>query len=143
MLIHLIYASTAARPMNDAELLALLQKSRTNNAKRGIRGMLLYQDGNFLQVLEGEESVVTEVYERIEQDPRHYDVSLIMKRPISDPMFDEWEMGFTNLDAEKDDLQEVPGYTDFLAQPFDPAKLSENPSKAFIFLNTFRAFGLR
>jgi hypothetical protein len=143
MLIHLIYASTATRAMSEAELLALLQKSRTNNAKRGIRGMLLYQDGNFLQVLEGEESAVTELYARIEQDPRHYDVSLIMKRPITEPTFDEWEMGFTNLDAAKDELQEVPGYTDFLTKPISPSNLSDNPSRAFIFLNTFRAFGLR
>jgi hypothetical protein len=36
--------------------------SRENNAKRGVTGMLLYKEGNFIQVLEGDEREVRIVF---------------------------------------------------------------------------------
>ena len=53
-MICLIYASSATKAMSQDELKALLAKARTNNQRDNITGMLLYNDGNFLQVLEGE-----------------------------------------------------------------------------------------
>ena len=53
-LITLIYGSAAVDPFTEPELIALLEKSRANNQSLGVTGMLVYRDGNFLQVLEGE-----------------------------------------------------------------------------------------
>jgi len=61
--------------------------------------MLLYRGRNFLQVLEGEKTVVQELFKAIGQDPRHYHVSALITRPIAKREFAEWEMGFTNLDS--------------------------------------------
>ncbi len=60
----LTYVSSAVRPFAEDELADLLAVSRQNNARLGITGMLLYKDGNFMQVLEGEEAEVRTLYEK-------------------------------------------------------------------------------
>jgi hypothetical protein len=42
--------------------------------------MVLFQGGNFLQVLEGEKSVVEKQFEIIKYDPRHYQVMPLLTR---------------------------------------------------------------
>lgn len=36
--------------------------TRANNEKLSVSGMLFYKDGNFMQVLEGEEAIVKDLY---------------------------------------------------------------------------------
>lgn len=129
-MIHLIYASSATQLMSQDELTELLKKAREKNASRDITGMLLYRNGNFVQVLEGPEAAVSDTFEVIKKDPRHHDVTLILKRPIQKRDFAEWEMGFTGL-KDKD----LEGYSDFL-DVFDHP--TDNPSLAYEFLLTFK-----
>ena len=67
----LIYASSAVKPFLQSELFELLEICRENNTRLGITGMLLYKDGNFMQLLEGEETPVRRLYEKIGSDSRH------------------------------------------------------------------------
>ncbi|MEP7187723.1 MAG: BLUF domain-containing protein, partial [Roseiflexaceae bacterium] len=59
---YLSYASVAVTPFTSAALQALLLTSRRNNMQLGITGMLLYKDGEFMQVLEGEQAAVQALY---------------------------------------------------------------------------------
>ncbi len=68
MLFHLIYVSTAVKPMIGDELVSLLEQSRARNKRHRITGMLLYSDGHFMQVLEGEEASVMKIFEDISHD---------------------------------------------------------------------------
>ncbi len=61
MLFHLICVSTAVVPMRDKDLVELLHSCRLQNGRSNITGMLLYKDGHFMQVLEGEESMIMNV----------------------------------------------------------------------------------
>jgi hypothetical protein len=74
MLIQLLYSSKATTALSPAELTAILDKSVANNQARQITGLLLYRDGCFLQLLEGEAAVVEEAFRRISLDPRHHQV---------------------------------------------------------------------
>lgn len=56
-LIQLVYRSAATRSVGPKELDALLWATRRISARRGITGMLLYFEGSFFQVLEGEQLV--------------------------------------------------------------------------------------
>ena len=56
---------------------ALFSQARSNNKRRGITGALLVSGNTFIQTLEGEESVVRQVYETIRRDPRHEAVELL------------------------------------------------------------------
>jgi hypothetical protein len=133
--IHLIYGSSAKKSMSSEELLEILTRAREKNRRLGITGMLLYKGGNFLQVLEGEESAVRPLFETIKQDPRHHQVELIAQRPIAQRAFAEWEMGFVNMETV--DPQSVPGYSQFLSEPLDSERFKE-PVFAFMFLQAFK-----
>jgi hypothetical protein len=94
MLEQVIYTSTATRPQTEDDLAALLDKAREYNEQLGLSGLLIYDDGAFFQILEGEDDALEQLYERIEQDPRHHDMFLLLRRPIAERNFAGWSMGF-------------------------------------------------
>lgn len=61
-MIRLTYASTATHKWSAEDLLKLLKQCRTNNGAKNITGILLYTNGTFFQVLEGDEATVESVY---------------------------------------------------------------------------------
>ena len=111
MIFQLVYESTATEPFYSAELRALLTKSRTNNARDDITGMLLYHEGRFLQLLEGRQESVLACFEVIAADPRHKWVSLVMSGPNAGRDFPDWTMGFRDLDRARPPKT---GWTDYL-----------------------------
>ncbi|MEM7323479.1 MAG: BLUF domain-containing protein [Actinomycetota bacterium] len=104
------YASAAKRPFTDDELVELLTKARVANAARNVSGLLLYHQGSFLQVLEGEKSVVEALYRKIGEDPRHTDKVLLFRREDVERCFDQWTMGFHHARSG----QTPPGLNRFL-----------------------------
>ena len=95
---ELVYISAAKRPCAPPELAAILEVSRRNNARLGVTGILLYDAGSFIQVLEGDRPVMQELFERIAQDPRHHRLTLIGESEIAQRSFGEWTMGYVSLD---------------------------------------------
>jgi hypothetical protein len=53
------------------------------NKPLGITGMFLYSDGSFFQVLEGEAATVDALYEKLDRDKRHQQLTLIIREPIA------------------------------------------------------------
>ena len=94
---HLIYLSSAWGKMPEAGLDELLSVSRQNNRAAGITGMLLYLDGNFIQYLEGDESAVRGIFDKIKSDPRHHNVIVVDEGQTDRRLFDDWAMGFRRL----------------------------------------------
>ncbi len=87
-MIELSYISTATSAMSTQDLLALLQQSRKNNADNGVTGMLLYGNGTFLQVLEGDERAVDALIANIRKDPRHTNIKMLYRKTIEQtPIF--------------------------------------------------------
>ena len=68
MTYQLIYSSQATVPMSVAELEEILVDARAGNEKRNITGALVYIDGIFLQVLEGERETVLSLMRSIEKE---------------------------------------------------------------------------
>lgn len=135
-LISLVYVSVESYPMTDADLKAILETARDFNSKNGISGMLLYRDGFFIQALEGEESVVMALYERIRQDDRHKNVLLVYKNDIRARSFQQWSMGFNKIG---DDIADsLPGFNRFLEDKADMAFFTSQPSRATHLLELFK-----
>jgi hypothetical protein len=135
-LFHLVYVSSATRLFTPTELIELLELSRKKNQVAGITGMLLYRDGNFMQVLEGEEADVVKTHARITGDPRHNGLITLLKGEIAQRGFGDWSMGFRNLDSP--DLRDLPGYSDFLNEDWKGKPMQESPHRALMLLHTFR-----
>ena len=94
---HIVYMSRVTTPPSPAELVALLIQARHNNEQAGVTGMLVYSDLQFMQVLEGEQQAVTQIYERIVQDPRHGSVFKLADKAIAERLFITWSMAFREL----------------------------------------------
>lgn len=91
-LYQLIYASKTKQGTSMESYLEILQKSRRNNLRNGITGMLAFGDGCFLQILEGDRRKVWSTFQRIYNDPRHREVEMIDFAETSQRMFGEWSM---------------------------------------------------
>lgn len=98
-LLTIVYVSAATRKMTDAELLALLKQAREVNASHGVTGLLLYNDGNFMQLLQGPAADVRNIYSAIESDARHHMVIPIVDETGLPREFADWSMAWGQLDA--------------------------------------------
>lgn len=130
-----VYASSATNLFSELDLQALLRQCRENNTALGITGMLLYKDGNFMQVLEGDETVIRQLLARIRTDPRHAGMMTLLEGSAPRE-FPDWSMGFQDLQSAES--RAIPGYHEFMNIPLNDASFSGNPSAARRLLLTFR-----
>ena len=133
-MLSLIYVSAASQPFNQAELDALLEKSRRNNRRDSITGMLLYRDGDFLQVLEGPEPTVRATYARIGRDRRHGGFILLDESHVEQRAFSDWAMGFRRVTP----ADQPEGFVDFFSRRLALGELVDSRAEAFHYLNSFR-----
>lgn len=134
-LISLTYVSSEARPMTDDDLMAILNTARNFNSTKNITGLLLYRKGYFIQALEGEEADVTALFEKIKQDPRHTNTLLVSQEPIAKRSFQQWSMGFQNLD--KLDPEFYHAHRDFIEATFADDFYAKAPTRAERLLHLF------
>jgi hypothetical protein len=95
---QIIYTSAASQEFSAAALKKLLVGARLRNKEAGVSGMLVYHDGTFLQALEGEKRAVTDVFLRIEKDPRHRNIAVLHRGPGPEArVFGDWSMGYADF----------------------------------------------
>ena len=116
-MIQVSYVSRLSQPMSSEQLLALLMQCRDNNAAQGVTGMLLYGNGTFLQVIEGDAPVIDGLVEKIWADPRHAEKKLLHRREISRREYADWSMAFERISDEG--FWSVEGLKDFSARDFN------------------------
>ena len=114
----------------------ILTESRRNNERSGVSGMLLYREGNFLQVLEGPASSVETTLARISNDTRHRGIIVIRKTCTTRRLFSEWSMAFRKL--ESDDARTLEGYNPFMEVSFDSEAFRAHPEFAYRMLLRFK-----
>lgn len=98
---QLCYASTTTGEMHRDDLLDLLAYARKRNAADGVTGLLLFQDGHFLQVLEGDPGPVRAAFKRICDDQRHTKIVVLFQELVSERQYPDWSMGFQVLDGNE------------------------------------------
>jgi hypothetical protein len=133
MLINLVYVSAATDLLPKQELVTLMTKCSERNARCKLTGLLLYKDGNIMQVLEGPEKEVDTVFARIKADPRHRKLIVLLKGPISARNFPDWGMAFRDLRSPE--LRDLPAYKEFLNTPLTELA---TPVQSQKLLNVFR-----
>lgn len=134
---QLIYVSTAVKQMSADALRELLTIARRNNIKEGVTGMLLYHEGSFFQVLEGEEEAVQGIFRRVERDSRHRMVTVLMEQDVDERAFGDWSMAFRSLGEF--DPEEVPGFSGYLEKSAN-ADDFDGSAEAYDLMETFRAY---
>lgn len=135
-MLSVLYLSSASIPYSDDDLAALLTTSRENNARLGLTGILLYRNGQFMQVLEGPEDAVNARFAVIAADPRHRGVQKLVTDSIAERQFPSWAMGFRPLTDTL--VKQIPGYDDFFEAPQSERSLPETATRARLLLEWFR-----
>lgn len=119
---RIVYISKATKQFNKRELLNLLHDSRAYNNIDNISGVLIHKQGFFFQTIEGESEDVHDLFDRLNNDPRHSEVKVIMNCAVDNRLFPNWAMGCA--DFEEPNLSLIPGIRNDLSNPRVIEKLS-------------------
>ena len=124
---ELIYCSKAVSDISETDIANILQTARSFNSKNNITGCLLYYKHEFVQILEGEKSIIKTLYSAIEKDPRHNRVTLLAEGEKQERFFDNWNMAYHKINADDfDNIENLLFVKNFLAL----SNLATNPTKA-------------
>lgn len=98
---RLLYASTATgRTDSLLNMATILAESQRNNARDGLTGALAAHDGRFIQVIEGSPGALDGLLRRLAPDPRHRDIVVLDRRPITARSFEDWTMASSRIGPE-------------------------------------------
>lgn len=98
MLTTLIYRSQIPLT-HEINLSLLVEKANVNNMSHGVSGILLFKDNVILQVLEGDESILEQLFSKIKHDSRHFGVVELMRDYAPRRRFENVGMMYFDLDT--------------------------------------------
>jgi hypothetical protein len=98
---QIMYSSQATEPMTVTGLEAILADARTGNEARNVTGALVYVDGVFFQIIEGDKDVVHKLMASIASDSRHHSVKIFYEAEIDVRAFESWSMAYLSATAEQ------------------------------------------
>lgn len=136
---QLIYVSSAAAVTgcSETDIQAILDVSRTSNQARDITGLLLYRHFNFMQVLEGPQAVLEDLFFKdIVNDLRHHDIFLLRNEEVAQRSFPQWAMSFdaVGMTAAASDIPGLLAFDQWVPQR-DPTAFK--PGDAELLLSQF------
>lgn len=130
---HIIYLSSASELLDDEQLHSLFFQCRRNNAHLGITGLLLYRDGSFLQLIEGEKQDVITLFRKICRDSRHHGILKVIDESIPEREFSDWSMSFPRCSCHS--LGNC--FNDLMDRPAAECPLADFPAKMSAFMRPF------
>ncbi len=108
MVYQLIYRSKAQPNVKQEQITQIIDEAIAFNGQVGITGCLVYDRGYFLQLLEGEEDAVDQLYKKIKKDTRHSEAEILSTGYTKNRIFESWKMGYVELlsktTGEKEEL---------------------------------------
>ncbi|WP_405292460.1 BLUF domain-containing protein [Algibacter sp. Ld11] len=98
MLKTICYKSQAKTTLNILEFEAILNETQSKNDNNNITGVLVKKDKIFFQIIEGTETVIDKLYQKIQEDTRHSNIIEILNAPISQLSFEAFDAGYTVIE---------------------------------------------
>ena len=99
MTYRLIYSSIAEPNITNSDFRLIAMLAAVKNAEHDINGLLLNYNEDILQVLEGKEAAVKQLYASIKKDNRHHSVTIRSEGFVRKAEFKKWSMGYRPLNA--------------------------------------------
>jgi len=101
MLKTLCYVSNSNMNFTNKDLDQLFNITKKNNLKLNITGVLIFNNGNFLQIMEGDEKKISNLYLKISLDKKHSNLIKLIEKPITERMFEDYGTGFSVIKDRK------------------------------------------
>jgi hypothetical protein len=93
---RLIYSSNSSENVDFKIVGEILTHAMNRNKEIGITGMMVYDGHRFLQCIEGDETVVDELWQKLTKDTRHHSLYIHGTEFDDKRLFPEWNMGYMN-----------------------------------------------
>lgn len=113
MLYSICYFSTANASLSDTDFKNLFDNIIKKNAANNITGVLVFDGGNFMQILEGSKIDVIDTYNKIAKDERHHTIIKVAESDYPDRIFAKYDYGFKIVD-NKNSINDLKKYADWL-----------------------------
>ena len=94
-----IYLSKASYTFSHDELAIMCRDFAARNIKRKVTGVLLRIGNYFVQILEGDTEVVSDLMGKIRQDSRHGAVTTLFEQHDVPRVFAGWSMNFIDCET--------------------------------------------
>lgn len=108
----LVYRSRAVNALSPPDLLQLTHAAQARNRHEALTGVVLYDNQNFFQWLEGPRDSLDRVMQSIRQDRRHTSIEVLSTQAVPARTFPNWDMGLVapgaNPGSLPDHLVEAP-----------------------------------
>lgn len=99
---RVIYTSVSEIPRNEIvfkiEIGDIMEACARNNPRAGVTGVLVFDRGRFIQLLEGPKAGVERIMASIAEDSRHSEVAELLSEPAPERLFADWSMAFVNTE---------------------------------------------
>ncbi|MEM7465523.1 MAG: BLUF domain-containing protein [Pseudomonadota bacterium] len=96
-----MYSSIADPALTQQDIASLVQRARRYNEQESITGLLLFHDGVFLQVLEGDRKKISNLFEKkLMRDQRHSALTLFYDQELAERQFRYWYLAFSDLSKQ-------------------------------------------
>ncbi|MCM5662797.1 BLUF domain-containing protein [Galbibacter mesophilus] len=123
---ELCYYSTASKNLKHDDFRDILHEANKFNEKHSITGCLIYHEGYFMQLLEGNKDHVESIYQQIKLDKRHSNLKIMFTGFKSGRIFDEWSMAF----IEEPSVFSMNNLKDFKLLSVDMLRMLDKTSKS-------------
>ncbi|MGD1979400.1 MAG: BLUF domain-containing protein [Akkermansiaceae bacterium] len=136
---RLVYLSRPTKPFTDEDFDDIERKSVEANNLRDVTGLLIVDGDRVLQILEGRESAVKKLFDKIEADTRHTVVKLI--GPVKDDvrLLMTWNMVVRGMSGTPANLMEQ--FTEFYDQFLNAGPEAEISIEQVELFKTISLFG--
>ncbi len=112
MVFQLTYSSVASRGISVKDIENIIAEAKQFNTANNITGCLIYNNGYFLQILEGDKEIVMTLLNKIRLDDRNDHLSILSEDQSNFRIFKDWAMAYyhnpkyTNLTSEEQEIKE-------------------------------------
>jgi hypothetical protein len=114
---QLIYTSRPKVEVTESLVSEILSQALSRNYSLQLSGLLIYFHGMFMQLIEGEQIKVDELFDSIRHDPRHGDICVLLQKFSAQRCMPTWAMGLTMDNEFSTNIEEQSFYI-----PCDDAK---------------------
>ena len=94
---QLTYRSKAIEDITPNDVYEIVKTAKEFNSSLDITGCLIFDNGYFIQILEGKKEYVEELYFKIKKDRRHTFANVLSKGIAPKRIFENWDMAYMNL----------------------------------------------
>lgn len=110
---HLVYISEAVADISYTDIRDILSMGREQNGKVDVTSLLIFRDGYFVQLLEGDETNVRKILSSILLDERNYSLRILSEARSEQRLFGRIPLAFYDGDISANSTPDLENLFDF------------------------------